>query len=85
MQDRTCSTGFRLLERLSAGLPPGSLTILAARPSMGKTAFALGIALRVAMTSIPVAIFSLETQREMWNLRMVSRHGRIDLSAITSG
>jgi len=79
------STGFRRLDRLSAGLPPGSLTVLAARPSMGKTAFALDIALRVAMNGIPVAIFSLETQREMLNLRMVCRHGRIDLSAITSG
>jgi replicative DNA helicase len=79
------STGFRLLDRISSGFPPGSLTILAARPSMGKTAFGLDVALRVAQMEIPVAIFSLETPRNMLELRLVCRHGRIDLAALTSG
>jgi replicative DNA helicase len=79
------STGFRALDRQSSGFAPGSLTILAARPSMGKTAFALDVALRVAKAEIPVAIFSLETPRDMLQLRLVCRHGRITLSALTSG
>ena len=79
------STGFLRLDRQSSGCVPGSLTILAARPSMGKTAFALDVCLRVAGKGNPVAIFSLETPRDMLNLRLACRHGRIDLSALTSG
>jgi replicative DNA helicase len=79
------STGFRSLDRVSSGFPPGGLTVLAARPSMGKTAFALDIALRVAKKEITVAIFSLETPRDMLELRLICRHGRIDLSSLTSG
>jgi replicative DNA helicase len=79
------STGFRSLDRVSSGFPPGGLTVLAARPSMGKTAFALDVALRVAKEKVPVAIFSLETPRDMLQLRLVCRHGRIDLSSLTSG
>jgi replicative DNA helicase len=79
------STGFRGLDRLSSGIVPAGLTILAARPSMGKTAFALDIALRVARMRSPVAIFSLETPRDMLQLRLVCRHGRISLASLTSG
>jgi replicative DNA helicase len=79
------STGFRSLDRIASGFPPGSLTILAARPSMGKTAFAIDLALRVAQAGHPVAIFSLETPRDMLQLRFVCRHGRIDLASLTSG
>lgn len=79
------STGFHRLNRKSSGFAPGSLTILAARPSMGKTAFGLDIALRVARAENPVAIFSLETPRDMLELRLVCRQGRINLSALTSG
>jgi replicative DNA helicase len=79
------TTGYRHLDRKSSGFPPGALTILAARPSMGKTAFALCIALLVALKGIPVAIFSLETPRDMLTLRLACRYGRIDLSALTSG
>ena len=64
-------TGFRCLDRLSSGFPPGNLTVLAARPSMGKTAFALDIALRVTKMGNPVAVFSLETPRDMLQLRLV--------------
>jgi replicative DNA helicase len=79
------STGFRSLDRVSSGFPSGNLTVLAARPSMGKTAFALDVALRVAKENIPVAIFSLETPRDMLQLRLVCRYGRLNLSALTSG
>ena len=78
-------SGFLSLDRLSSGIVPGSLTILAARPSMGKTAFALDIALRVAQMGNPVAIFSLETPRDMLQLRLVCRHGRINLASLTAG
>lgn len=79
------STGYCALDRLSSGFPPGSLTILAARPSMGKTAFVVGGASRVAKAGNPVAIFSLETPRDMLLLRLACLHGRIDLAALTSG
>ncbi len=56
-------TGFRLLDTVLTGLGRGDLIILAARPGMGKTSFALNIATRVAMQQkVPVAIFSLESQ-----------------------
>jgi replicative DNA helicase len=79
------STGFRGLDEKTSGFPPGNLGILAARPSMGKTAFAVDIALRVAKAGNPVAVFSLETPRDMLQLRLVCRHGRIDLASLTSG
>jgi replicative DNA helicase len=78
-------TGYRCLDRLSSGFPPGNLTVLAARPSMGKTAFALDIALRVTKKGNAVAVFSLETPRDMLQLRLVCRQGRIDLASLTSG
>jgi replicative DNA helicase len=52
---------------------------------MGKTAFALDIALRVTKMGNPVAMFSVETPRDMLQLRLVCRHGRIDLASLTSG
>lgn len=61
------------------------MTVLAARPSMGKTAFGVDVTLRVARAGNPVAIFSLETPRDMLQLRLVCRHGRIDLASLTSG
>jgi replicative DNA helicase len=79
------STGYRSLNRASSGLQPSSFTVLAARPSMGKTALALNIAENVARMGNPVAVFSLETPRDMLQLRLVCRHGRIDLSSLTSG
>ena len=79
------STGYSALDKISSGYPSGSLNVLAARPSMGKTAWALDSALRVARKGIPVAIFSMETPRDMLQLRLVCRHGRIDLASLTSG
>ena len=57
-------TGFRLLDTVLTGLGRGDLIILAARPGMGKTSFALNIATRVAMQQkVPVAIFSLDNDQ----------------------
>lgn len=54
-------TSFEKLDMLTYGLQPGSLNVIAARPTMGKTAFACNVALAVALEGKPVAFFSLET------------------------
>lgn len=79
------SSGYRSLDEKTSGLQPGNLIILGARPSMGKTAFAVNIALRVALAGSPVAIFSLETPREIMLLRLLCLHGRINMESLTSG
>ncbi|WP_457631408.1 replicative DNA helicase [Oceanithermus sp.] len=76
-------TGFADLDRLIGGLGPGSLNIIAARPSMGKTAFALTIAQNVALRDgVPVAIFSLEMPALDLVLRMLSSEARVDMNRI---
>jgi replicative DNA helicase len=80
------STGFAALDRLTAGLQPGTLNIIAARPSMGKTALALSIAAHVALeTNLPVQIFSLEMSKEELADRLFSLTAQIDLHAIRTG
>jgi len=77
------SSGFADLDRLIGGLGPGSLNIIAARPSMGKTAFALTIAQNVALRDgVPVAIFSLEMPAIDLVLRMLSSEARVDMNRI---
>ncbi|CBK43896.1 Replicative DNA helicase [Nitrospira defluvii] len=80
------STGFATLDRLTAGLQPGTLNIIAARPSMGKTALALSIAAHVALeTNLPVQIFSLEMSKEELIDRLFALTAQIDLHAIRTG
>jgi replicative DNA helicase len=77
------ATHFRDLDRFTAGLQNSDLIILAARPSMGKTALALNIAYNVAhYTQVPVAIFSLEMSKEQLVRRLLSAIGRIDASRL---
>ena len=72
-------TGFRLLDTVLTGLGRGDLIILAARPGMGKTSFALNIATRVAMQQkVPVAIFSLEMTKEQLTNRILSAEAGIE-------
>jgi len=72
------STGFRELDALTAGLQNSDLIILAARPSMGKTAMALNIARNVAMLERrPVALFSLEMSKEQLALRILCSEARV--------
>ncbi len=72
-------TGFYDLDRLTAGLQAGDLIVLAARPSMGKTALALNIAEHVAVKEgLPVVVFSMEMGASQLALRMVGSLGRID-------
>jgi len=78
-------TGYRDLDRKLAGLHPTNLIIIAARPSMGKSALALNIAQNVALTDQPVAIFSLEMSREEVVSRMLCSAGRIDLQKLNTG
>lgn len=79
-------TGFIQLDRMTSGLHPGTLIILAARPAMGKTAFALSIARNMAVDyNIPVAIFSLEMTRVELAMRLISGESGIDGRRIKSG
>ena len=73
------SSGFSHLDNLTGGFQPSDLIILAARPSMGKTAFALNIATHVACERT-VAFFSLEMSKEQLMLRLLCSDGRVDLS-----
>ncbi|MDO5114969.1 MAG: replicative DNA helicase [Synergistaceae bacterium] len=73
-------TGFKDFDSMSAGLQPGALYILAARPSMGKTAFAINIGQYAAMEeNIPVLIFSLEMSAEQIVQRMLSSEAKVNL------
>lgn len=79
-------TGYMRLDSLTAGLQPSDLIIIAARPSMGKTAFALNLAMRSALTAgITVAVFSLEMSKESLMDRMLCAWGRVDLSRVRKG
>jgi len=76
-------TGFKDFDKMSGGLQPGGLYILAARPSMGKTAFAMNVAHYAALQEdIPVLIFSLEMSAEQIAQRMLSSESRVNLRQI---
>ena len=80
------STGYNDLDRLTAGLQPGDLIIVAGRPSMGKTTLALNIAESAAIShNVPVAVFSMEMSREQLAFRMISSLGRVDQSHLRTG
>jgi replicative DNA helicase len=79
-------TGFIDLDKQTSGLQPGELIIIAARPSMGKTAFAVNIAENVALdTGLPVAIFSMEMGGEQLAMRMIGSVGRINQQDLRCG
>ena len=79
-------TGFKDLDKMTAGLQAGDLIIIAGRPSMGKTTFAMNIAEAVAIgAKLPVAIFSLEMPARALVLRMMSSLGSIDQSELRKG
>ena len=77
------TTGYTRLDKLTAGLQPSDLIIVAARPSMGKTAFSLCMALNAAVRqNVPVAVFSLEMSKEQLMQRMLAVWGKVDLSKL---
>lgn len=80
------TTGYNRLDQMTAGLQPSDLIVLAARPSMGKTAFALNMAMRASVQdNIPVAIFSLEMSMDQLMMRMLCAWGKVDLSHLRRG
>ncbi len=80
------STGYPRLDRITSGLQGSDLIILAARPSMGKTAFALNIARNVAFHyRKPVAVFSLEMSKEQLSMRLLTSEARVDANRLRSG
>ena len=79
-------TGYFDLDRMTAGFQPGDLIVLAARPSMGKTALALNIAEHVAVNEgLPVVVFSMEMGAAQLALRLVGSLGRIDQQHLRTG
>jgi replicative DNA helicase len=80
------ATGFTDLDRKTSGMQPGDLIIIAGRPSMGKTAFAINIAENVALDSkLPVAIFSMEMNASQLAMRMLGSVGKLDQQALRTG
>jgi replicative DNA helicase len=79
-------SGFYDLDRMTAGLQKGDLIVLAARPSMGKTALALNVAEHVAVEEgLPVAVFSMEMGAAQLAVRLVGSLGRIDQQHLRTG
>ena len=80
------ATGFTDLDRMTSGLQPGDLVIVAGRPSMGKTAFSINIAENVALeTNKPVAIFSMEMGGAQLAMRMIGSVGRLNQQNLRTG
>lgn len=80
------STGFKDLDKLTAGLQPSDLILIAARPSMGKTAFTLNIASHVALKeNKSVAFFSLEMSKEQLMQRMLCAEGLVESQRLRVG
>lgn len=78
-------TGFTQLDQLLSGLQPSDLVIVAARPSMGKTAFALSVAREASRRGKAVGIFSLEMSAQQLVLRLISADAAVGLQALRSG
>ena len=79
-------TGFFDLDRMTSGMQAGDLIVLAARPSMGKTALAINIAEHVALQEdLPVAVFSMEMGASQLAIRIVGSIGRIDQGRLRTG
>ena len=79
-------TGYDDLDRITAGLQPSDLIILAGRPSMGKTALAMNIVQNAAIfNKIPVAVFSLEMSKEQLGMRMLCSVSRVDSQDLRTG
>jgi replicative DNA helicase len=79
-------TGFVDLDRMTSGLQAGDMVVLAARPSMGKTSFAVNIAEHVALNEgLPVAIFSMEMGAAQLAVRIVGSIGRVNQGNLRTG
>ena len=78
-------TGYADLDATLAGLHPKNLVVIAARPGMGKTALALGVATNVAVRDVPVAVFSLEMSKEEVVTRIMCAKESIDSTRLRTG
>jgi len=78
-------TGFAALDRMTNGLQPSDLIIVAARPSMGKTAFCLNLARNAAVAGVTVGFFSLEMSREQLAMRLLSAEAAVDQHRLRNG
>jgi len=78
-------TGWHNLDNALQGLRPGALYVLAGRPGVGKTAMGLGITLNVTQSGTPVAIFSLEMQKDELAKRLMAAHAEIDMTEVHKG
>jgi replicative DNA helicase len=79
-------TGFDEFDKMTSGLQPGDMIVLAARPSMGKTSLAINIAEHVALNEgLPVAVFSMEMGASQLAVRIVGSIGRIDQGHLRTG
>lgn len=79
------TTGYDDLDRMTSGLQRSDLILLAARPSMGKTALALNIAMNAVKTGASVALFSLEMSKEQYVQRIISMESMVDSSKLRTG
>lgn len=79
------TTGYDDLDRMTSGLQKSDLILLAARPSMGKTALALNIAMNSVKTGASVALFSLEMSKEQYVQRIISMESMVDSSKLRTG
>src|SRR5204863_6023950 len=79
-------TGFRDVDQMTSGLQPGNLVIIAGRPAMGKSAFALGIASNLALHhGIPVGVFTLEMSKVEVAQRLMCAEARVELQRLRTG
>lgn len=78
-------SGFTALDRMTAGFQPGDLVIVAARPSMGKTAFAMQVGEHAAEQGAGCGIFSMEMSREALIQRMLCGRAKVDANAVRRG
>jgi replicative DNA helicase len=79
-------TGFTDLDRMTSGLQPGDLIVVAGRPSMGKTAMSLNIGENVALnTGMPVAVFSMEMGATQLAMRLIGSVGKLDQHKLRTG
>lgn len=78
-------TGFRDFDRITNGLHPGDLVIVAARPAMGKTSFCLNVGLNAALRGARVAIYSLEMPAPQLVTRLLGSEARVGISSLRSG
>ena len=90
LSNSTCNitghpTGFAMLDQMTCGWQPSDLIILAGRPSMGKTALALRLALTMGAEDIPGLIFSLEMSKAQLMMRLTAMDGRINTQKLRTG